>query len=93
MGPRLAWTVVAAGLLSSSPAAAHCYRVWHYPRPQGCVAAAKTTQPEDHNWYVEITAMPDERAEGVAKLKALLNGATPWTPPPPTLKTIPSPSQ
>jgi hypothetical protein len=40
--------VAAAGLLSATPADAHCYSVWNYPWPQRCGAVRQA--------YAEIKA-------------------------------------
>lgn len=58
--------------------ACHHYARWYYPYPQPrCSFAARTTSPNDHNWYVEITAVPieddsDLREVGIEKLRQQL---------------------
>lgn len=56
--------------LAPSAADAHCFRVWHYPRPQpGCGVYARVSSPTDKGWFVEITALPplsDDEARAAA---------------------------
>lgn len=46
------------------PAQAHCYSVWHYPKPQNCFTAyapaplMHRAQEQDRDWSVEITKLP-----------------------------------
>ena len=65
-------------LLSAEPASAAChhYSKWFYPYPQPrCGIAARTTDPSDRSWYVEITKLPDdwERAAAIQNLREQLD--------------------
>jgi hypothetical protein len=53
--------VIAALLIGSQPAHAHCYSVWNYPTPQKCgskIIAHRASEAK--SWFVEITAVPAE---------------------------------
>jgi hypothetical protein len=39
--------------------ACHRFSVWSYPYPQRCAVA------QDHNWYVEITKIPEPPDSGI----------------------------
>ena len=57
------------------PANAHCYSIWHYPRPQHCGSKIMVKRANnDKIWYVEITKLPDswEREIAIDKLKEQL---------------------
>jgi hypothetical protein len=62
-------------MLVSPANACHHYARWYYPYPQPrCGIAARTTNPEDHSWSVEIIALPPawERELAIDKLKEQL---------------------
>ena len=56
--------------LLATPAAAHCFSIWHYRYPQRC----PVVEHDDHVWSVEIVRLPDDimRAEAIEKLEGLL---------------------
>jgi hypothetical protein len=70
-------------LLLATPAEAHCYRIWHYPKPQRCfttLAPAKPASriPETFRERITLPALDwvecppaNERLRGIAFLRAL----------------------
>jgi hypothetical protein len=69
---RAALAVALALAADPASAACHHYSKWLYPFPQPrCGITARTTDPSDHSWYVEITKLPDdlERAAAIQKLR------------------------
>jgi len=73
-------------LLLATPADAHCYHIWHYPKPQKCFTALAPESIRLRSTPVppkRITDLPlpalewvecppgEERMEGIAKLRAL----------------------
>jgi len=52
--------MLAAGLLASAPAEAHCFSRWFYPWPQGCQAASRVTR--------EVARWPHAPSRRVARV-------------------------
>jgi hypothetical protein len=53
--------------------ACHRFSVWSYPYPQRCAVA------QNHNWYVEITKIPDAVATRPASSTRKWEGEPLWT--------------
>jgi hypothetical protein len=76
-------------LLAATPAQARCFAIWHYKFPQHCRAEAYAALPHRNHRVVpperkEDIPLPnldwiacpqgDERLEGIAKLRLLMDG-------------------
>jgi hypothetical protein len=51
--------ILALGAPVREARACHRFSVWSYPYPQRCAVA------QDHNWYVEITKIPEPPDSGI----------------------------